>query len=289
MKTLEQYLLLLRPHQWIKNVFIFLPLFFGARLTDTLAVVKTAVAFCGFCATASSVYILNDYMDREYDRKHPLNRARPLASGAINPKNAFVLMTALAIAGTGTYYVLDLLPFLCIYIVLNVLYAIRLKRVPILDVMLVSCGFVIRIFIGSEVSGVPLSIWIVMMTFLLALFLALSKRRNDVLIFLETGEKMRKSVDGYNTEFLNSSMVIMASVVIVAYLLYTVSPDVQAKMHTDKLYLTSLFVVLGILRYLQLTIVENNGGSPTRVLLHDRFLQLVLIGWLALFSWILYS
>jgi len=288
MADLKPYLLLLRPHQWMKNGFIFLPLFFGSRLMDTHILVHTAVAFVAFCATASAVYIFNDYFDREDDRKHPRNRTRPLASGVIHPKNALILMSALAIAGTGTYYILNLLPLLVSYIVLNVLYTLRLKHVPILDVVLISFGFVIRIFIGSEVSQVPLSIWIVIMTFLLAMFLALSKRRSDLLIYLETGEKTRKSVDGYNTEFLNSSMVIMSSVVIVAYILYTVSPDVQAKMHTDKLYLTSFFVVLGILRYMQITLVENDTGGPTTILLHDRFLQLVLLGWLALFSWILY-
>jgi 4-hydroxybenzoate polyprenyltransferase len=288
MPTMKQYLLLLRPHQWTKNGFIFLPLFFGSKLTDTRILFHTAIAFCAFCATASAVYIFNDYMDREDDRKHPLNRTRPLASRAVHPKNALMLMSFLAIAGAGTYSLLRLLPFLCLYIALNVLYTLRLRHVPILDVVLISFGFVIRVFIGSEVSGVPLSIWIVIMTFLLALFLALAKRRNDILIYLETGEKMRKSVDGYNTEFLNASMVIMASVVIVAYILYTVSPDVQAKMHTDKLYLTSFFVVLGILRYMQIALVENDSGSPTRILLKDRFLQLVLMGWMALFSWILY-
>jgi hypothetical protein len=126
------------------------------------------------------------------------------------------------------------------------------------------------------------------MTFLLAMFLALSKRRNDLLIYLETGEKTRKSVDGYNKDFLNASMVVMASVVIVAYILYTVSPDVQAKMHTDQLYLTSFFVILGILRYMQISFVENDSGGPTRILIKDRFLQLALLGWLASFSWILY-
>jgi 4-hydroxybenzoate polyprenyltransferase len=288
MKSLKQYILLLRPHQWIKNGFVFLPLFFGSKLMDIRILVQTAMAFVAFCATASAVYVFNDYLDREDDCKHPLNRLRPLASGAVPPRNALIMMSALAIAGTGTYYILNLLPLLVLYIALNVLYTLRLKHVPILDVVLVSFGFVIRIFIGSQVSQVSLSVWIVIMTFLLALFLALAKRRNDVLIYLETGEKTRKSVDGYNTEFLNASMVIMASVVIVAYILYTISPDVQAKMRTDKLYLTSFFVVLGILRYMQITIVENDSGGPTRILLQDRFLQLVLLGWLVLFSWILY-
>lgn len=281
---------LLRVHQWVKNTFIFLPLFFGARVSDTAAMKRTAIAFVGFCAAASAVYIFNDSVDIEDDRRHPRNRNRPLASGAVGRTSAHILIAVLFAAGAATYLLIDRDAFLLLgfYILLNVLYTIRLKHVPLLDVVIISFGFVIRIFVGSTVSGVALSIWIVIMTFLLALFLALAKRRNDVLIYLETGEKMRKSVDGYNMEFLNSSMMIMASVVIVAYILYTVSPDVQAKMHTDKLYLTALFVVLGILRYLQITIVESNSGSPTAILLRDRFLQLILLGWIAMFAWIIY-
>ena len=287
---MKPFFALLRPHQWVKNTFIFLPLFFGSRFGDLVILRLTALAFMGFCACASAVYIFNDSMDIEEDRGHPQNRERPLASGEVGRNGAYLLMSVLLVAGVGTFFFLgrDSLYLLCFYILLNVLYSIRLKHVPILDVVVISFGFVIRIFIGSIVSGVPLSMWIVIMTFLLALFLALAKRRNDVLISLESGGRTRKSIDGYNTEFLNSSMMIMASVVIVSYILYTVSPDVQMKMNTDKLYLTAFFVVLGILRYLQLTFVENNSGNPSKILLEDRFLQLVLIGWLALFSWILY-
>ncbi len=287
---MKAYLALLRPHQWVKNTFIFLPLFFGSRIGDRGILWMSVLAFLGFCACASAVYIYNDSVDIEEDRGHPRNRERPLASGAVGRNGAYLLMSFLLVVGVGIFILLgrDTLYLLCIYLLLNVLYSIRLKHVPILDVVVISFGFVIRIFIGSIVSGVPLSMWIVIMTFLLALFLALAKRRNDILISLETGGRTRKSIDGYNTEFLNSSMMIMASVVIVSYILYTVSPDVQAKMHTDKLYLTAFFVVLGILRYLQLAIVENNSGNPSKILLEDRFLQLVLIGWLALFSWILY-
>jgi 4-hydroxybenzoate polyprenyltransferase len=229
-------------------------------------------------------------MDIEDDRRHPRNRIRPIASGAVGRNSAYILMSALFAGGAAAFLHLGMDAFLLLafYILLNVLYTIRLKHIPLLDVVIISFGFVIRIFIGSTVSGVALSIWIVIMTFLLALFLALAKRRNDILIYLQTGEKTRKSVDGYNMEFLNSSMMIMASVVIVSYILYTVSPEVQAKMHTDKLYLTAFFVVLGILRYLQIAIVENDSGSPTAILLQDRFLQLILLGWIALFSWILY-
>ena len=177
---------------------------------------------------------------------------------------------------------------LAFYVVLNLAYTLRLKHVAVLDVAIIALGFVLRLFVGSFVTGVPLSMWIVVMTFLLALFLALAKRRDDVLIYLETGQKMRKVIDGYNLKFLDSAMVMMASVVIVAYTLYTISADVTSRLHSEYLYLTVLFVILGIMRYMQIAFVEEDSGSPTRVMLKDRFLLVVVVGWLATFFWIIY-
>ncbi len=286
----KSHFVLLRPHQWMKNLFIYLPLFFGAKVTDTILLLDTTISFIAFCAASSAVYIFNDYHDAEEDRNHPEKRLRPLASKAVSTQNAIALMIILAAIGGGTLFLLNRNAFylLCLYILINIAYTMKLKHIPILDVTLISLGFVIRIYVGSHVSLVPLSKWIVIMTFLLALFLAFSKRRNDLLLYRDTGEMMRKSADGYNVVFLNSSMIIMASVVIVAYILYTVSPETQGRMHTDKLYLTSFFVVLGILRYLQITLVDGNSGNPTMILWKDRALQWILAGWLTLFHWILY-
>ena len=130
--------------------------------------------------------------------------------------------------------------------------------------------------------------WIVIMTFLLALFMALAKRRDDVLIYLETGEKMRKVVDGYNLRFLDTAMAIMASVVIVAYTIYTTSTEVITRVQSEFLYLTAFFVIVGVMRYLQIVFVEKDSGSPTRIALKDRFMQITLIGWIATFAWVLY-
>ena len=172
---------------------------------------------------------------------------------------------------------------------LNIAYCIRLKHIAILDVAIIAIGFVLRLFIGSAVTGIMLSMWIVVITFLLALFMALAKRRDDLLIFLETGSMMRKAIDGYNLKFLDTSMAIMASVVIVAYTIYTASPEVAEKFHTKYLYLTAFFVILGIMRYLQIALVFQDSGSPTQIVLKDRFIQFVLLGWFATFIWILYS
>jgi len=175
-----------------------------------------------------------------------------------------------------------------LYLVLNLAYSLGLKHVSVLDIFIVSAGYVIRVLIGGAVGNVSVSMWIVIMTFLLALFIALGKRRDDVLIFNESGMKTRKAVDGYTLSFIDSAMMVMAAVNIVSYIMYTVSPGVIAKFHTEKLYVTTLFVLLGILRYLQLTHAEKKSGAPTEVLYKDRFIQLTLIGWILAFMFIIY-
>jgi 4-hydroxybenzoate polyprenyltransferase len=174
------------------------------------------------------------------------------------------------------------------YVIMNIAYSLHLKHIAVLDVTIIAIGFVLRLFIGSVVTDISLSMWIVVMTFLLALFMALAKRRDDVLIYLDTGNKMRRVINGYNLRLLDTAMAIMASVVIVAYTIYTTSPEVIARMNSQYLYLTSLFVILGILRYLQIAFVLKDSGSPTKIVLKDRFIQMVLIGWISTFTWIIY-
>ncbi len=145
-----------------------------------------------------------------------------------------------------------------------------------------------RVFAGAAVIGISVSMWIVLMTFLLALFLAIAKRRDDVLL-ANSGVKVRKNIDGYTVEFINAAMVIMSSVVIVSYIFYTISEEVEKRLHTHNLYLTVIFVIVGILRYMQITMVENNSGNPSKLLLKDRFLQLTILGWILVFGWFLYK
>ena len=281
---------LMRPHQYIKNLFIFLPLFFALKITDTALLTNAVIAFIAFSLTASAIYILNDYHDIEEDRQHPKKKNRPLASGEIGKTQAIVIMAVLAVSGFLLMATLSLsaVGILAAYVVMNIAYSFYLKHVAIVDVTIIAIGFVLRLFIGSAITGITLSMWIVIMTFLLALFMALAKRRDDVLIFMETGKKMRKVIDGYNLQFLDTAMAIMASVVIVAYTIYTTSSEVVERFHTQYLYLTSLFVILGIMRYLQIAFVHLDSGSPTRIVLKDRFMQLTIIAWVITFTWILY-
>lgn len=281
MSKVKHYLQLMRIHQWVKNFFIFLPLFFAFKMDQIPLLIADVWAFIGFCFVASSIYIINDWNDVEADRLHPEKRNRPLASGAVNKKEASFLILALLTTGVVIYSLFlnqTALIILLSYFVLNIFYSLKLKHVPIIDISIVAIGFVIRIFIGGVVTDTPLSRWIVVMTFLLAIFLALGKRRDDVVIFEKTGDKVRKNVDGYNLTFLNMSLIIVSAIMIVAYIMYTISPEVTDR-NGDNLYITSFFVFVGLFRYLQIIFVEERGGNPTSIFLKDNFIRIILVLW----------
>jgi len=285
------YLQLARPHQFVKNGFVWLPIFFGAKLGDIGALEQTLIAFAAFCCAAGGVYVLNDLKDIEEDRGHPTKRNRPLASGAIPPRGAVIFMAGLLVLAALAGALLpkpDFLLILGAYLILNVAYSFFLKHQAIIDVVCLALGFVLRVLAGGVAAAVPVSHWIIIMTFLLALFLALAKRRDDLLLAAE-GQSARRSIDGYSLEFVSTSMAVMAAVIIVAYILYTVSPETIQKHGTDRLYLTGIWVVVGLLRYLQLALVENCTASPTKILLQDRFLQTVLALWILSFFFLLYN
>lgn len=288
---IKDYIALLRIPQYSKNLFIFLPLFFAQQMQEPERLFKVFLAFLGFCLLASAVYILNDLCDIEEDRHHPKKKYRPLPAGRITKGSAIGLMVCLLALGLSIAYILSLQMFyLCLlYIILNLAYSVKLKHIPILDIMIIAICFVIRIFVGGAVGGVPIYMWIVIMTYLLALFIALGKRRDDVIIFIETNNMLRKSINGYNLRFIDASMMVMAAVVVVAYLMYTVSPEITAKFNTDKLYITSIFVLMGVMRYLQITMLEENSGSPTEILLNDIFIQMSIIGWFLSFAILIYG
>lgn len=281
---------LVRADQWIKNLFVFVPLVFAGQAMDFDLLQSTMVAFVAFCLAASAVYIFNDIQDIEDDRRHPVKKDRPLAAGAITKGQAVVYLSLLLILAlvTGWLIATWTLAYISIYVLLNAAYSLKLKHIAIVDVFVIATGFVLRLFVGSTATGVGLSQWVVIMTFLLALFLALAKRRDDVLSFVNTGQKARKVVDGYNLKLLDAAMTIMASVTIVAYIMYTTSESVVARLRSEELYLTTVFVALGILRYLQLTFVEENSGSPTSIVLRDPATQAILMGWAMAFAWIIY-
>lgn len=284
------FIQLIRVKQWIKNFFLFLPVIFDQKIFEWSYLSDSILGFFCFSIVASSVYIINDLQDIENDKKHPTKKHRPLASGAIKPSTARFLIFAFLIPGIAGAYLLSLGfgIILSIYFLQNLAYNFKLKQIAILDVSLISIGFVLRAYGGAVLNEIDASSWLIMLTFLLALFIALAKRRDDVLLFEAKGEKMRKVIDGYNRSFLDTAMSIMASVIIVAYLMYAKSPETASRIGSDDFYFSVLFVIIGLLRYLQITFVENNSGSPTELLYKDSFLKINLSLWLLSVLYFLY-
>lgn len=286
---------LLRPHQWLKNLFIFLPLFFDGHLFDWRYLLSAFIGFSAFCTAASSIYCLNDIKDAENDRKHPRKKLRPIASGAVSVACGYSLAALLLCFSVALTFLLPdksripVVSIIMAYYVMNIAYTLKLKHIAIIDVFIIALGFVMRIFVGGFSTDVELSVWIVMMTFLLALFLAFAKRRDDESLYESSGTKARPNIDRYNLVFINQVITILASIIMVCFIMYTVSPDVMQRFHSKHVYLTAFFVLAGIIRYLQITIVETGSGSPTKILMHDRFIQCCILGWISLFLLIIYS
>ena len=281
---------LLRPKQWSKNVFVFLPLFFDKKFTDTHLLALTCLCFIIFSLAASAVYCLNDILDRKADALHPEKCKRPIASGAVSVSAGWTAMAVCALLAVGlTLWLLpDLTWLLLSYIVLNVAYSLWLKHVSLIDMLLVASFYVMRVLAGAITGNIIPSQWIVVMTFLLALFLVLGKRRDDVMLQAETGATVRRGAANYNLPFINMALSIVATITMVSYMMYTMSDDVAARFDNPYVYCTAIFVLAGILRYLQITVVENRSGSPTKVLFRDRFIQLCLLGWFITFLIIIY-
>ncbi|WP_086979327.1 UbiA prenyltransferase family protein [Elizabethkingia miricola] len=273
----------------MKNLFVFLPVFFSGKIMDTDLFSKSCVAFIVFSLTASCIYILNDYMDIELDKQHPEKRNRPLASGAIGKKTAigiFVLLIALAVG--FTLYMqnqgLEIQNFATViisYFVINILYTFKLKHVAIVDICIIATGFVLRVLAGGYITGIVVSQWAILLTFILALVLAIGKRRGE-LINAQINGKTRKALDGYNVQFADIALSISCALAIVCYLMFTLSPEVQQKFH-PRVFYTVIFVVFAFLRYLQQTLVYNKTESPTKIIYKDHYIQATMLLWLIAF------
>lgn len=295
MTYMNNILKLIRPHQWLKNAFVLMPMFFGGSLLDPEDIRASLLTFLAYSFVASSVYCFNDINDVEADRRHPVKCKRPLASGAVRMGTAWMLMAlmfvlaALMTALLGDRgHILKVGGVLLFYYILNICYCAKLKQYAIVDVCIVAFGFVLRVLAGGFATDITLSKWLVLMTFLLTLFLSFAKRRDDVLRMNETGEPPRKNTIRYNLTFINQAITITASVTLVCYIMYTVSPEVVARLGSDLLYLTSVFVLLGLLRYMQITVVDKKSGDPTKIMLRDRFTQLVVVLWALTFLILIY-
>ncbi|PKQ66318.1 UbiA prenyltransferase family protein [Raineya orbicola] len=278
---MKTYFKLLRVHQWVKNTFIFLPAFFGFKLIEIDVWAKLLPTFLSFCFTASCIYIINDYFDIEADKKHPVKRLRPLASGKVKLSSAFIIAFFLISSGMLISYFIDsqLLLILLLYFFMNIAYSKFLKKIALIDIVIIALGFFLRIKAGGVVAGVELSKWIIVMTFLLALFLAFAKRREDVLLMTRENLNVRAAIKGYNLEFINAGMVVTASVILVAYLMYSLSNELVDRT-SNNYYFSTFWVVLGILRYFQISFVEEKSSEPSKILFKDKFILFVVVAWL---------
>ncbi len=291
---MKEAILLLRPLQWFKNLFVFAPMFFGNNLLDGVCFMQTLWVFMAFCLVAGSVYCFNDIHDVENDRRHPRKCHRPIASGKVSVGAGYAVMCVSLLAGLAVAaatigsHAVAVCAMLAVYWLTNVAYCVRLKQYAILDVALVAAGFVMRVLTGGLATDTAVSGWLVMMTFLLALFLAFAKRKDDYRIYEQTGVMPRKSIAGYNAPFIDLSVTIVGTVTMVCYIIYTMSDSVVSHFGSPYVYLTNVWVLAGLLRYLQNMLVYQRSGSPTKVLVKDRFIQTCIVGWLLSFFVIIY-
>ncbi len=269
---------------------MFFPAFFASVEWEVSLILSLIGGFFAFSLAASSVYIMNDWFDAPVDRLHPEKKNRPIASGKIGSEKVFklVLLFLGAAILLGGIINIKFAMILLGYFGINLAYSAGLKNFPVLDVMIISIGFIIRIISGGMVADVPLSFWIIIVTFFLALFLAFAKRRHDYLLFQLEGKETRKSISLYSMPMINVGIVISSFLTLLFYLLYTLSSSIQDRIG-NMVPITTIFVALGLLRYYWLIYKKNVSGKPTQVLYDDRLLQLVIVLWVVSFGVIIYG
>jgi 4-hydroxybenzoate polyprenyltransferase len=283
---------MMRPKQWVKNLFILVPLIFSGNLLNTKMLMSAVIAFFAFSLMSSCVYIINDLCDIQGDRQHPVKSKRPIASGRVSTSTAIYMAVILALLSCVIVVIasLDLraLAILAGYLLLNICYSLKLKDIAILDVMIIAFGFLLRVLMGGVVISVPVTAWLVIMVFLLTLLIGFGKRRDDLLRMERDHLEIRKSVKGYSLQFVDIVMGILSATVLVAYIAYTLTPEVMARFNSQYVYVTAVFVVAAVIRYLQLAFVREQTGSPTELLFHDRFIQICCVLWTGAFLIIIY-
>lgn len=287
--TVLAYLRLCRPHQWTKNAFVAAALFFTPEAMTLANAGRVALGIAAFSLLASATYIVNDLVDRAADRQHPTKRNRPLASGAARVDVALGLALVLLAggAGIGLWLGPPFLWWLAGYLALTLAYSLLLKLLSIVDVMAIALGFVIRLEAGAALILAAPSVWILLCTFLLALFLAIAKRRDDVVALLDATH--RASLAGYNKAFLDVAMAVILAALMVFYALYTTDASVMQRLGSDRLYLSVPIVLAGCLRYLQAALVEERSGAPTEFLWRDPFLLGTVVLWTLLMALLIYG
>jgi 4-hydroxybenzoate polyprenyltransferase len=281
----------LRPEQWTKNLIVFAGLLFGGRLMDVEQILLATATFAIFCALSGSVYLFNDVADREADRAHPLKSSRPVATGALSVRTAVIAGGFLGAAAIQSAVLIRpaLAAVAGTYLILLLMYSALLKHVVIVDVLTIAAGFVLRAVAGAVAVSVPISQWLLVCTTLLALFLALSKRRHELILLAEGATEHRRILTEYSPYLLDQMVAVVTASTLVAYAIYSTSAETAERLHTDRLGLTIPFVLYGIFRYLYLVHQKRGGGSPSTLLLTDRPLLACIALWVVSVMVILYT
>ncbi|HVI37282.1 MAG TPA: decaprenyl-phosphate phosphoribosyltransferase [Gaiellales bacterium] len=271
----------MRPRQWTKNVFVLAGIVFAGRLFDRNAQLRVVACFALFCAISSAIYLANDLADRASDVHHPLKRTRPIASGRVSPATAWLLSAVLAAAALAGAALLNLATFgvFAAYLISTLGYSLRLKRVFLVDVMIVASGFVLRAVAGAACIAAEISPWLLVCSFLLALFLALGKRRAELVLLGQNAPAHRPALGQYSVPLLDGWLTALAGAVIVSYAIYTQSERTVAHFGTTNLVYTVPFVIYALFRYQQHVVREDAGGDPGSLLAQDRALWVALLGW----------
>ena len=282
---------LLRPRDWVKNALVLAPLLFGAKLLEPVAVGHALLAALAYCLAASAGYVWNDYADRAADRLHPVKRQRPLASGAVAPGQALGLSALLAAAALVLAGTLPAGVPLCLAAALGLMavYSFGLKRVAIVDVLVIGAFYVLRVMAGSFAVGVPASYWLLMATGLVAVFLGLCKRRHELLLLGEDAAGHRETLGRYGGRFLDAAISLTTSTTLIAYLLYTIAPETVARVGSHGMLAGAPFVFYGLLRYLQLVYGEGHGGNPTELVVADPGVLVAALGFALVSAFVIYS
>jgi 4-hydroxybenzoate polyprenyltransferase len=280
----------MRPSQWVKNVFVLAPLMFARQLDEPMVVGRALLAFAAFSLLASAVYLFNDIRDREEDRHHPRKRLRPIAAGRLPVAAAATAGAALAAAALAVSLTLGggFVAILAVYLGSNLAYSLGLKRVVILDVMLLSFGFVLRVMAGGVAVEVEVSAWLILCTSFLALFLAFSKRRHELMLLADEASGQRQVLTHYSPAFLDQMINVVTAGTVVSYAVYAISPETAEKFHTRDLIFTMPFVLFGIFRYLYLIYQQPSERNPTEAILGDRPFLINILLWVASVVWVLY-
>ena len=289
MKTLIELLRLMRPHQWVKNAFVFIGLLFGHAWQDAHLVTQVVIAFAAFCLVSSAIYTINDIVDLEQDRRHPKKCKRPLASGNVSVPMAMLLAALLGLPGLGLAWYASpaVLAILIGYALMNIAYSLRLKHVVILDVFIIATGFMLRILAGTLGVGIPPSQWLLLCGLMVTLFLGFTKRRAEIIALTEDKTAHRRVLEHYSPVLLDKMIGITAAGVIMSYSLYTMNPDTIRIHNTANLIYTVPFVMYGVFRYIYLLHHQNRGGDTAHDLVRDRHMLFVVGGWLAATIWLI--